>query len=208
MDIFDFKIENWFNIIISVNWLALLILVFIFFLMSLVAKKLIASLSKRSITINEVELGIGSNNKVKIKFEYKDVEIAYKLWIEMSTRKIAIPFDEDNDVIIEVYNSWYNFFNVARELIKDLPADRIKHSKELIKLTERVLNSGLRPHLTKWQSRFRYWYNEETKNNTDKSPQEIQKRYGDYNELIVSLKETNTKLINYNNLMKAIAFNE
>ena len=70
-----------------------------------------------------------------------------------------------------------------------------------------MLNSGLRPHLTKWQAKYRHWYNEETKNNTDESPQEIQKRYIDYSELIESIKETNTKLINYNNLMKTIAFN-
>ena len=207
MEIFDFKFENWYCVLIRVNWLALLIFIFLIIAISFVLKKLIPVLNKRSITVNEVELGIGSNNKVKIKFEYKDIEIAYKLWIEMSTRKIAIPFDEDNDVIIEVYNSWYNFFNVARELIKDLPADRIQHSKELIILTERVLNSGLRPHLTKWQAKYRHWYNEEIKNNTDESPQEIQKRYIDYSELIESIKETNTKLINYNNLMKTIAFN-
>lgn len=32
---------------------------------------------------------------------------------------------------------------------------------DLIKLTERVLNVGLRPHLTKWQAKYRKWYNNE-----------------------------------------------
>ena len=39
--------------------------------------------------------------------------------MELSTRKIAIPFDIENDVIDEVYDSWYNFFSTARELLKE-----------------------------------------------------------------------------------------
>ncbi len=208
MEIFNFEFENWYSILIKVNWIAIIIFIALIIAISLIIKKFISILSKRSITINEVELGIGNNSKVKIKFEHKDREIAYKLWIEMSTRKIAIPFDKENDVIIEVYNSWYNFFNVARELIKDLPVDRIQHSKELIILTERVLNKGLRPHLTNWQAKFRHWYNEEIKNSHNKSPQEVQQEYKDYALVIEDIKKTNEILINYNNLMKKIAFNE
>lgn len=207
MDIFSFEFENWHSILLRVNWIAIIILIALIVVVSLIIKKLIPILNKKSIIIDEVELGIG-NSKVAIKFEQKDREIAYKLWIEMSTRKITIPFDEQNDVVIEVYNSWYNFFNIARELIKTIPADRIQHSKELIILTERVLNEGLRPHLTKWQAKFRHWYNEEIKNSHNKSPQEVQQGYKDYALVIEDIKKTNEILINYNNLMKKIAFNE
>lgn len=207
MDIFSFGFENWHSILLRVNWIAIIILIALIVVVSLIIKKLIPILNKKSIIIDEVELGIG-NSKVAIKFEQKDREIAYKLWIEMSTRKITIPFDEQNDVIIEVYNSWYNFFNIARELIKTIPADRIQHSKELIILTERVLNEGLRPHLTKWQAKFRHWYNEEIKKQNNKTPQEVQQGYKDYALVIEDIKKTNEILINYNNLMKKIAFNE
>lgn len=207
MDIFSFEFENWHSILLRVNWIAIIILIALIVVVSLIIKKLIPILNKKSIIIDEVELGIG-NSKVAIKFEQKDREIAYKLWIEMSTRKITIPFDEQNDVIIEVYNSWYNFFNIARELIKTIPADRIQHSKELIILTERVLNEGLRPHLTKWQAKFRHWYNEEIKKQNNKTPQEVQQGYKDYALVIEGIKKTNEILINYNNLMKKIAFNE
>lgn len=207
MDIFSFEFENWHSILLRVNWIAIIILIALIVVVSLIIKKLIPILNKKSIIIDEVELGIG-NSKVAIKFEQKDREIAYKLWIEMSTRKITIPFDEQNDVIIEVYNSWYNFFNIARELIKTIPADRIQHSKELIILTERVLNEGLRPHLTKWQAKFRHWYNEEIKKQNNKTPQKVQQGYKDYALVIEDIKKTNEILINYNNLMKKIAFNE
>ena len=57
-------------------------------------------------------------------------------------------FDQENDVIAEVYNSWYEYFRVARELIKDLPIEKVECASELIELATNVLNNGLRPHLT------------------------------------------------------------
>ena len=101
---------------------------------------------KHSITIDEVNLGIGDTS-VKLVYNKKDQEIAYKLWVELSTRKIGLPFDQENDVISEVYNSWYDFFKIARELLKEIPVSRLPYSNDLIKLTEKVLNTGLRPHL-------------------------------------------------------------
>jgi hypothetical protein len=46
--------------------------------------------------INEAELGIG-NQKLKIKPSYDDIQIAYKLWVELSTRKIGLPIDLEHD---------------------------------------------------------------------------------------------------------------
>jgi len=68
-----------------------------------------SSLFYSSFEIDEAEIGIGSQ-KIKIKPSNEDLQIAYKLWVELSTRKIGIKIDEEHDVIIEVYNSWYEFF--------------------------------------------------------------------------------------------------
>ena len=113
----------------------------------------------KSLMVDEVLLGIG-NSQVKLKYNKKDQEIAYKLWVELSTRKIGLDFDSEKDVIFEVYDSWYDFFTTARGLMEEIPAERLKYSSELIELTEAVLNKGLRPHLTIWQAKFRKWYNE------------------------------------------------
>lgn len=101
------------------------------------------------------------------------------------------------------------FFKIARELLKDIPASRLPYSNDLIKLTERVLNVGLRPHLTKWQAKYRQWYNNEfIKKNNKKSetPQEIQKRYPEYSVLVEDLVLTNKRMIEYKDLMGKIAF--
>ena len=161
--------------------------------------------NKHCIIFDEINLGIGRNSSVKLKYNKKDQEVAYKLWVELSTRKIGLPFDRENDVINEVYDSWYEFFKIARELLKDIPVSRLPYSNDLIKLTERVLNVGLRPHLTKWQAKYRQWYNKaiRKKNGT---PQKIQKQYPEYSLLIEDLILTNKRMIEYKDLMEKIAF--
>ena len=57
----------------------------------------------------------------------------------------------------------------------------------------RGFNEELREHLTKWQARFRKWYKENKNESGD--PQEIQKKYPQYEELISDLKKVNYKMI-------------
>jgi hypothetical protein len=171
---------------------------------SFLMKQCFNYVSKKSVTIDEVNLGIG-NSSVKFSYSKKDQEIAYKIWVELSTRKIGLRFDKENDVIKEVYDSWHKFFETARELLKDIPGNRIPYSGDLIELTEKVLNIGLRPHLTKWQAKYRRWYEEELKRDSG-TPQDIQKKYPEYDALVEDLIETNEKMIEYKKLMKRIAF--
>lgn len=123
----------------------------------------------------------------------------------MSTRKIGISIDLDHDVIVEVYDSWYNFFSVTRELIKNIPVSKIKSNgtEKIILLSIEVLNEGLRPHLTKWQARFRHWYENEIKkqDGNDIDPQIIQAKYPKFRELKEDLLAVNKVLINYRKKM-------
>ena len=186
------------------NWLAVVFTLVLVLGISFLMKQCFNYVNKKSVTIDEVNLGIG-NSSVKFSYSKKDQEIAYKIWVELSTRKIGLRFDKENDVIKEVYDSWYKFFETARELLKDIPGNRIPYSGDLIELTEKVLNIGLRPHLTKWQAKYRRWYEEELKRDSG-TPQDIQKKYPEYDALVEDLIETNEKMIEYKKLMKRIAF--
>ena len=150
-------------ITICINILAVILLIALVFAVVWIVKKLKKNVSSSSMKIDEIKLGIG-NSQVTLVYDTKDKEIAYKLWVELTTRKIGIPFDEENDVINEVYNSWYEFFKIARELMKEIPVDSGKNSLQLAELTSKVLNEGLRPHLTSWQARYRKWYDRASKN--------------------------------------------
>ena len=204
MDVLYVEFENWYTLILRLNWLAIILPLIIVCIVYHALKK---GLSKQSITIDELTLGIG-DSKIKLKYDKRDQEIAYKLWVELSTRKIGLLFDRENDVITEVYDSWYEFFRIARELLKEIPARRLRFSNDLIDLTDKVLNKGLRPHLTTWQAKYLKWYRNASDSNKDDTPQSIQKTYQYYDELIEDLIKTNERMIEYKELMRKIAFQE
>ncbi len=154
-------------------------------------------------------MGIGDSS-LTLKYNSKDQEIAYKLWVELNTRKIGLAFEPENDVIEEVYNSWYSFFGIARNLMKEIPINKVKNGSDLVELTGDVLNKGLRPHLTKWQAKFRKWYeeNRQLEEYQGKTPQEIQRCYPLYDELEKDLLETNRHMIEYKTVLRQIAYDE
>ena len=114
----------------------------------------------------------------------------------------------EHDVIVEIYDSWYNFFGETRGLLKSLPANKIrndKDTKELIELSTKILNEGLRPHLTRWQAIFRKWYNSQL-NNDQKTPQQIQREFPHYQDLITDIMSINSHLIAYKEAIRKLAF--
>ncbi len=137
-----------------------------------------------------------------------DRQIAYKIWVELSTRKIGLEIDLEHDVVAEVYDSWHTFFGVTRELIKDVPVRKFRRptTEKIIEMSIEVLNEGLRPHLTKWQARFRRWY-ERQSNQEDfalKTPQEIQQEFPAFKELSEDLLTVNKKLKAYRTKMRQL----
>jgi hypothetical protein len=161
----------------------------------------------KTFEINEAEFGLG-DQKIKLSPNVTDQQIAYKIWVELSTRKIGIPIDTSNDVISEIYDSWFNFFSVTRELIKDVPVQKFrrKDTEQIVRLSIEVLNQGIRPHLTLWQARFRRWYENQLKleANADVHPQDIQRKFPQFPDLERDLLEVNQRLINYRQKMYEI----
>jgi len=154
--------------------------------------------------LNEAEFGFGQQ-KIKLKANDDDRQIAYKIWVELSTRKIGLPIDLEQDVITEVYDSWHTFFSVTRELIKDVPVKKYQRdsTSKIVRLSIEVLNEGLRPHLTKWQARFRRWYEHAAKKEDfgSTAPQDIQREFPAFSELAEDIKLVNDRLITYRTRM-------
>lgn len=160
--------------------------------------------------IDQAEIGVGSG-KVRIKPNYTDRQIAYAIWVELSTRKIGMEIDFENDVLYEVYDSWYKFFGITRDLIKAIPISRAKEASTLkiVNMSIEVLNHGIRPHLTRWQARFRHWYKLELEKKSDGqviSPQELQAGFPEFRLLKDDLMTVNKRLIAYRETMKKLAF--
>jgi hypothetical protein len=163
---------------------------------------------KQEFEVDQIELGIG-NSTVVLKPNSDDLQVAYRLWVELRTRKLGLPFDEEHDVIVEVYNSWYEFFRITRELMKSIPVSKIRGQEStqlLVKISVDILNKTIRPHLTKWQARFRRWYDQEAQKqeNIGLDSQKVQRKYPEYASLVGELIETNSHLVAYGNLLSQI----
>lgn len=126
----------------------------------------------------------------------QDRIIAWKMYVQLKTRKAALPFDEDQDLICDVYSSLYELFPIARELLSEMPLAEVARPRGVSDLIVRILNDAIRPHMTRWQAGFRYWWEGQVKAdaNNEKRPQDIQKAFPGYPELIDDLKRTNTEL--------------
>jgi hypothetical protein len=165
----------------------------------------------RTLEIDQTEIGVG-NGKVTFKPNNVDRQVGYAIWVELSTRKIGLDIDLEHDVVSEIYDSWYNFFAVTRELIKTVPITRVndQSTKKIVELSINVLNEGLRPHLTQWQARFRRWYEYQLGKDVEcaESPQDIQKRFPLYSDLEKDMLSVNRRLKAYRESMRKLVYGE
>lgn len=137
-------------------------------------------------------------------------EIAYKIYIQLETRKIAIPFDKKNDVLIDVYNSWYTGWTEIRKLIMEIePRDE---NEKLVSLCLELMNKHMRPHLTKHQARFRHWwgitYMDSSKTYIEHDPQIIQETYPNYDDLISELVKCQQGIMDIAEKLKVYFYND
>lgn len=201
MDIIKIYFDDKENLIIQISiWLiGLLILLFLiyFFLLK----------NRLRYELVKVDIKLGNVGVAEFRPNKTDLQIAHKIWTELVTRKAAIPIDMEHDVIEEIYNSWYTLFQKVRELISEIPAELIRNNnstKEIVRIATQTLNDGLRPHLTKWQARFRTWSEAKKEKLMDMTPQELQKEYSEYKDLIDDLLKVNNQLIQYAQELKKI----
>lgn len=197
------------SVSIESNWFLLGILVLLIVLYYIFRRKLKRKIEDLITTETgfEINTGLIKFNE-KIKRNYQNLYIANRIYIELVTRKAALPIDKEKDVLVEIYTSWYALFKIIREEIKNLPGEFLIHnesSKKLIDLTIEILNKGLRPHLTEYQAEFNKWYDHTVKEEATgnrKSPQEIQKLYPKYVALTDSMLEVNKTLKQYSDQLK------
>lgn len=198
--------EKWFFSLTFSAWVMLAIFLVGFAL--LIWRFVAGEFAFKSFEIDQADIGIGSQ-KFSFKPNMTDKQVAYAIWVELSTRKIGLPIDFENDVISEIYDSWHGFFTVTRDLVKGIPAQKVRRdsTQKIIRLSIEVLNEGLRPHLTRWQARFRHWYDRELKKydagggEEVLDPQHIQEKFPKFDDLKTDMQRVNQSLIKYRDQM-------
>ena len=201
MDLFSLTLDENLNLILHISmWMVglgvLLAILYFLFLRRILRYNLV-----------RLDIKLGNVGIAEFRPNKTDLQIAHRIWTELITRKAAILIDEENDIIDEIYDSWYSLFQKTREFIGEIPADLIRNSKstkEIVRISTQTLNEGLRPHLTKWHARFRTWSSSQKDKMMDMTPQEFQKKYPQYKDLIDDLLKVNKQLIQYAQELKRI----
>jgi hypothetical protein len=192
-NLFRIYLNDTFSLVVEVSpWLVVLIL--------LLLGLAVFRWRRRRFSVVSLDVSLGGIGKAQLRPREEDIEVAHKIWTELVTRKAALPIDPEHDVISEVYDSWYRLFGRIRELVGEIPARLVREdpaTRELVRIATDSLNKGLRPHLTRWQARFRNWYANQSEALKTTSPQEVQRRFPEYRELIADLQRVNQELIQY-----------
>jgi len=166
---------------------------------------LLCLLRKSKLFLHEIEIQV-FGFKLNIKPNVQDIQVAYKLWVELSTRKLGLPIDKDLDLILDLHRSFYTFFQIARKILSEIPATKAsnKNTQQIIRIILIILNDKIRKYLTKWHADYRQWYKRESKQlyKQNLSPAEFQRKYPKYDELMRDLLKLNEEVID---LKKALA---
>lgn len=163
---------------------------------------------KRRFKTTSVSLGLPFGMG-SVTFDTTSAErvVAWKLYVQLVTRKAALPFDIKHDLVVETFDSLYEIFGVARALLSETPpADKVVRDG-VASVVIGVLNSGVRPLLTRWHADFRRWWDRALADsaNENRRPQEIQRDYPDYDQLVYDLERTNTELSKFADELLEIA---
>ncbi|MBI4027463.1 MAG: hypothetical protein HY360_20930 [Verrucomicrobia bacterium] len=155
---------------------------------------------RRRFRATQVEIGLpfGLGN-ITYEATDRDRVLAWKMYVQLQTRKAALPFDEDHDVIVNVLDSLHDMFPITRELLSEVNPHHGKSQKSIADFVLRVLNDGIRPYLTRWHATYRRWWDAaiEDPENKNKSMQEIQCAFPKYKKLTIDLKKMNDELAKY-----------
>lgn len=202
-DLIKVWVEN-FNLQITINyWLAVLILILVTVVWLLTSK--LTSLFQADV---ELKIKLGGIGDVKIKPNNEVMQIAHKAWVELKTRKAGLPIDKENDVVADIYKSWYQLFGEIRELTREIPVSKLKNEStaKLVDLLVTSLNEGLRPHLTRWQAKYCRWYEKAVNDSEHEklTPQDIQAKYPQYKELVEDMMTINKQLVQYTDQIKKL----
>lgn len=120
----------------------------------------------------------------------EDRQCAWEFYTELTSRMAVFgKLDEqgeptfEGEVLVESFNSLYQFFLEARGIMRSYPVGRIGigHETHLGYVIAKILEVVIRPFLEKWQAVYHFWWEHES--NEKLSPFERQKAFPHLEEL-------------------------
>ena len=192
---------------ITLSLFPLVIIVLLTYLIIVIVVRLVRTDRTQRWKAQEITLGFGGAT-MRLMPDDEVARIAHHAWAELVTRKAGIQVEED-DVIVEVYDSWYSLFGALRLLAREVPVSALSKpsdAKTLLDTLMTTMNDGLRPHLTRHHAAFRHWWEGPSDLAAqDMSPQERQRLYPKYAELMSDIRDVNCNLMDLADTLRRLA---
>ncbi|MEO0796193.1 MAG: hypothetical protein AAFX93_13570 [Verrucomicrobiota bacterium] len=110
--------------------------------------------------VSEVEMNIPILGATKVQLGNPQRAAARRIFHEMTTRTVIQPLNNEDGNIREALNSLYQFFQIVRDELKEMPPTPSNTQKTAITLESichRMLNHAVRPYLSRWHPRLQDW---------------------------------------------------
>jgi hypothetical protein len=126
---------------------------------------------------------------------------AWAIYVELVTRIAVEDLGEDEGVLREALNSLYALFGITRQILREAGPEVGASRESVGGIAIAVLNKGLRPFLSKWHPMLQRW---ESQRPTNLSTQEHERQWEGEQELRAALKNLNTGMRQYADVLAAI----
>ncbi|RPJ99320.1 hypothetical protein [Priestia endophytica] len=130
---------------------------------------------------------------------------SWEMYVELITRVSTNEIKEEEGILREALSSFYALFDITRQILKKYGPDIAIPTKDNISfgyLAVSILNSSLRPLLSKWHSLL---LEHESKRNESISIFEHEKNWDKYGELRKEIEFVRQILLEYANLLGTVA---
>src|SRR5436309_1625407 len=101
MDIIRLYLNKDYSLVLEVSWWVTVVVVL------LVCWAFYRAWPLRRFHLISLDIQLGGIGKVELRPNIEDIQIAHRIWVELITRKAALPIDPEHDVIFEIYDSWH-----------------------------------------------------------------------------------------------------
>ncbi|MFX1452674.1 MAG: hypothetical protein ACFFCM_17685 [Promethearchaeota archaeon] len=148
-----------------------------------------------------------------IKFNKKDQRIIWEIYCELLPLIGINEFKEEQDLFIEVIDSWDNFSKFAIQKIKELgprnlgPTIQKKGEIQIFlgSIILELINQHIRPFLGKWKRKFHQFWNSSLLQNPELDAIKRQLGYAEYNQLFKDILTLQKTLKEYSEVLYIIS---
>jgi hypothetical protein len=104
----------------------------------------------------EVNLPFGLG-KAEVEPDYAEQQVAWILYVELSTRVALQPLDPEHGLLREALASLHSIFTTTRTVLREAGPHVAGHPNSVGAVAIKVLNQGMRPFLAKWHPLLSEW---------------------------------------------------